>query len=824
MPTVRAILPIFLIACSGGLSSEPGKVTDTGDTGDTGGCDAVDLDCDGVCFGASTVDMCGVCDADPANDCEQDCDGVWDGSAVEDDCGVCSGGDSGHVANSDMDCDGVCFGPALPETWYIDSDGDGFGDLAAPVEDCVQPSDTVSDSSDCDDSAAAVNPDALEVCDDGVDNDCDAVDTPCDPVSMATCPTRIMGELNGGRLGLRMDTSLDANGDGVRDLVLSSPGDGFAWTSTDAGAGHVWIVDGTVTGDYVVGSDARTLAHLVGDEDAELFGMEVTVGDVDDDGHPDLVVGAPRGNVIYIPGAEEPYWPTGEGYAFSGAPGAMSGTLDPTDAFAHIQGHDYRNDDFAFPDLVGWDFSATGDLNGDGVTDLALNSAWFTNPDDATTAYIFFGPVTGVEDAADADVIIESIAEPTLTENQSVLPRILPDIDGDGLDDLMMCFYRDDHLGADTGACYIYFGPFSTGDFRTDLDADAVIWGAHAGLFFGGNGVTEAVGDFNADGQIDLALSGYGFHPSSPARGSAYIFHGPITADLTSDDADAWFHGSDPVEVGWDITNAEDLNGDGILDFAIGGPWSTLEGVASGAVFVHYGPVTGENIYTDADLIYMGEASGDYAGHSVYSVDDINQDGLGDIAIASPMYGDLEANGGAVYLCTGVPDDCPRPLQDGHFDPSELIPEDCDASLGASASDLPELVLKGIERACTDCPIEVVGGDIVGEVDGFRIDKYLAIHNAGQTDAGAFTVQVNDSAGTAGTIFEVEVAGLASGDWVWVGPVSPDSDLLWPDADEDGLVDGTCLYTTITIDVFDDVEECDEANNSEGLSFCECLP
>ncbi len=39
-----------------------------------------------------------------------DCNGVVGGTAFIDDCGVCSGGNTGHVANSDKDACGVCFG------------------------------------------------------------------------------------------------------------------------------------------------------------------------------------------------------------------------------------------------------------------------------------------------------------------------------------------------------------------------------------------------------------------------------------------------------------------------------------------------------------------------------------------------------------------------------------------------------------------------------------------------------------------------------------------------------------------------------------------
>jgi hypothetical protein len=63
---------------------------------------------------------------------------------------------------------------ALP--FFLDGDGDGFGDPAVVVEACAAPAGHVVDGSDCDDARADVRPGAAEVCD-GIDNDCDgAVD------------------------------------------------------------------------------------------------------------------------------------------------------------------------------------------------------------------------------------------------------------------------------------------------------------------------------------------------------------------------------------------------------------------------------------------------------------------------------------------------------------------------------------------------------------------------------------------------------------------------------------------------------------------------
>jgi gliding motility-associated-like protein len=84
---------------------------------------------------------------------------------------VCDGIDNDCDGLVDDDDDSLSGAP----TWYLDADGDGYGDASEAVVSCIAPAGYVSDNTDCDDSNADVNPGAEEITNDGIDNDCDGV-------------------------------------------------------------------------------------------------------------------------------------------------------------------------------------------------------------------------------------------------------------------------------------------------------------------------------------------------------------------------------------------------------------------------------------------------------------------------------------------------------------------------------------------------------------------------------------------------------------------------------------------------------------------------
>lgn len=76
--------------------------------------------------------------------------------------------------NMDNNCNGQ-IDEGLPQlTYYVDNDGDGFGNPNNSAQSCYQPSGYVLNNLDCNDNNANVNPAATEVCD-NIDNNCNGV-------------------------------------------------------------------------------------------------------------------------------------------------------------------------------------------------------------------------------------------------------------------------------------------------------------------------------------------------------------------------------------------------------------------------------------------------------------------------------------------------------------------------------------------------------------------------------------------------------------------------------------------------------------------------
>ena len=255
---------------------------------------------------------------------------------------------------------------------------------------------------------------------------------------------------------------------------------------------------------------------------------------------------------------------------------------------------------------AGYSIACEGDVDDDGLDDILIGVPYLLDGSDTVGgARLFLGASLGSE----TEVSLSEADYTFLGTSSSWAGRGVStagDVDGDGLDDILISANQDDTADTNAGAVRLYLGS-SLGSDSTlyPTDADYTFLG-EAGASthpLGGDyagSAAQIAQDIDGDGLSDLLIAAnnaYAFETSKSHAGRLYLIPADSLGSAETSLADAahrFMHGS-ATNLGVQVSGGGDINGDGYGDFLVSAPdWnhaggSTPAGAGSGMVYIVWG-------------------------------------------------------------------------------------------------------------------------------------------------------------------------------------------------------------------------------------------
>ena len=456
-----------------------------------------------------------------------------------------------------------------------DLDGDGYGDRDAG-------------GSDCDDGDAEVHPGVEEICGNGLDDDCDGLMDGCGldgdvALSAADAHFTTLEDANGG---CTEDCFSLAMGEGLFGGVQGSVA--VAAPRHDGSVGAVFLYP------WPGSSQASPYASVEGGEANGYFGRSLAVADATGDGQTDLVVGAlyendglPNSGTVRVfsgpvdggdmeLGSAEAFLYGGGtdrlGHAVAvgdtnddGAPDLAIGADDGSGAVWLVRGPITSGPvDDVGEALYGWSSGALGsavalaDLDGDGFDELVAGA-----PDEDLVA-VLQGPASPAGGGqSEVDTLLLGRGDGDFGYDLDAGG----DVDGDGLADVFVGARYADFSDTVWGEACVFVGVLAA----SEIEAEDVscVYADHDDF----NSSADAVGsgsDVDGDGHADLLVGSRASDSGSPA---AALVYGPLTGTWGLSGADVHFLASyGDYAPGDAVATGADLDNDGYDDLLVGDP------------------------------------------------------------------------------------------------------------------------------------------------------------------------------------------------------------------------------------------------------------
>ena len=404
----------------------------------------------------------------------------------------------------------------------------------------------------------------------------------------------------------------DVNGDGFDDVLVGAA----LFDNGQTNEGRVFGYFGSASGLLTVASwtvESNQASSYFGDSIAR-------AGDVNGDGYGDVLVGA----FFYDNGSID----EGAAFGYYGSPSGLA-----TSPSWMVDGG---------PSVCCFanSLASSGDVNGDGYDDVVVGSEYASNGQTAEgRIFVHLGSATG----------LSAVASASLESNvpYAYLGSYLAtggDLNGDGYGDLLAGMPYWDNPSNDEGAVWAYFGS----PLGLSPSPSWMVESNETGAYMG-PALTSA-GDVNGDGYGDLLISAPELDNGSPNEGRVLLYLGGGSGPSS---VAAWTVEGNQAEahLGYALSGAGDVNGDGFADLVIGGANYDNGEVDEGKVWLYLGSASGPG--TLAAWSVEGGATDAGLGVSVAGGSDTNGDGYSDLLVGQAEWSNGQPNEGRVLLYEG---------------------------------------------------------------------------------------------------------------------------------------------------------------------------